>query len=100
VSFDKGCYLGQEVIARIHFRGKVNRSLRGLIFEPGSEPRAGSELTWNDEVVGVMNSVANSPAIGCSIGLAIVHHKAAPGSELTTLAGSCRLVELPFLSSC
>ncbi len=96
VSFEKGCYLGQEVIARIHFRGKVNRSLRGVVFDPGSEPRAGVELRRNEEVVGVMNSVAGSPAMGRPIGLAIVHHKAEPGSELSTPAGSCRLVELPF----
>lgn len=96
VSFEKGCYLGQEVIARIHFRGKVNRSLRGLVFEPDSEPRARTELRWNDEVVGVMNSVADSPAMGRPIGLAIVHHKAEPGTDLATPFGSCRLVELPF----
>lgn len=96
VSFEKGCYLGQEVIARIHFRGKVNRSLRGLVFEPGIKPRSGARLLRQDEPVGVMNSVAPSPLLGCSIGLAIVHHKAASGSLLETESGSCRLVELPF----
>ncbi|MCP4201956.1 MAG: folate-binding protein YgfZ [bacterium] len=96
VSYEKGCYLGQEVVARIHFRGKVNRSLRGLVFPAGSGPASGIELTWSDEVVGVMNSVAYSPAARRPIGLAIVHHKAEPGSELSTPAGPCRLVELPF----
>ena len=96
VNFDKGCYLGQEIVARIHFRGKINRSLRGLVFEPDSEPRAGVELVWNDEVVGVMNSVAVSPAMGHPIGLAIVHRKAESGAEVSTPYGPCRLVDLPF----
>lgn len=96
VSFEKGCYLGQEVIARIHFRGKVNRSLRGLVFEPDAAPRAGIELSWQGEVVGVMNSVAISPLMGRPVGLAIVHHKAEPGSTLDTGYGPCRLIELPF----
>ncbi len=96
VNFDKGCYLGQEVVARIHFRGKVSRSLRGLVFEPDSEPRAGVELVWNDQIVGVMNSVAGSPAMGCPIGLAIVHRKAESGADLSTPYGPCRLVDLPF----
>lgn len=96
VSFEKGCYLGQEVIARIHFRGKVNRSLRGLMFEPEARPPAGLSLLWNGEAVGVMNSVAHSPALGHPVGLAIVHHKAEVGGVLSTAAGSCRLVELPF----
>ena len=96
VSFEKGCYLGQEVIARIHFRGKVNRSLRGLLFEPEARPRAGLPLLWNGEAVGVMNSVARSPTLGRPVGLAIVHHKAEVEGVLSTAVGSCRLVELPF----
>jgi folate-binding Fe-S cluster repair protein YgfZ len=96
VSFEKGCYLGQEVIARIHFRGKVNRSLRGLVFPQGARPGTGLALRWSEETVGVMNSVADSPVLGCSIGLAVVHHKAAVGCELSTDAGPCKLVELPF----
>jgi len=97
VSYEKGCYLGQEVVARIHFRGKVNRSLRGLLFEPESLPTLGMELTSGGETVGVVGIVAESVRLGRPIGLAIVHHKAKPGGELVTAGGRCRLVELPFL---
>lgn len=97
VSFEKGCYLGQEVIARIHFRGKVNRSLRGLVFEKGAAIASGARLLAGGDAVGVVNSSAESPLMGRPIGLAIVHHKAAIGAELATDAGDpCRLVELPF----
>ncbi|MFQ5525494.1 MAG: YgfZ/GcvT domain-containing protein [Thermoanaerobaculia bacterium] len=96
VSYDKGCYLGQEVIARIHFRGKVNRSLRGLVFEPNDEPQAGAALELEGDGVGAASSIAYSPLHERPIGLGIVHHKAEPGTTLTTPFGSCRLVELPF----
>ena len=42
VSYTKGCYLGQEVVARIHYRGGVQKALRGLVFQPGSTPSAGN----------------------------------------------------------
>lgn len=97
VSFEKGCYLGQEVVARIHFRGKVNRGLRGLVFEPGPRVETPCRLLSNGETVGVANSVADSPLLGERIGLAIVHHKAEVGSVLATDRNvGCRLVDLPF----
>lgn len=96
VSFEKGCYLGQEVVARIHFRGKVNRVLRGLILAPAAEPPSELELLLGDEAVGTCRSLAYSPKLESVIGLAVVHRKAEPGAELATVAGTCRLVELPF----
>ncbi len=98
VSYEKGCYLGQEVVARIHFRGKVNRVLRGLLFEPGSRPEPGAQASLAGEVVGVTGGVAASPRFERPIGLSIVHRKAEPGAQLATAHGPCRLVELPFES--
>lgn len=85
VSYTKGCYLGQEVVARIHYRGHVNRQLRGLVFE-GEAPPPGTPLTHEGEEVGRLGSVATT-AVG-AIGLAILHRKAvAPGTLL--MAGGC-----------
>src|SRR4029077_161313 len=62
VSFTKGCYVGQETVARLHYRGKPNRHLRGLLLSaPG---RTGDELTFEGRPVGRLGSVALSPRFG------------------------------------
>src|SRR5207302_8144839 len=62
VSFTKGCYVGQETVARLHYRGKPNRHLRGLrLSAPAS---TGDEVTLSGKVVGSLGSVAASPRIG------------------------------------
>jgi folate-binding protein YgfZ len=61
VSFTKGCYPGQEPIARLHHRGKVNRSLRALEVE-GAEP--GAEIRHGDKVVGRVTSAVTDRALG------------------------------------
>jgi len=61
VSFTKGCYPGQEPIARLHYRGKVNRSLRVIEVE-GADP--GDEITHGDKVVGRITSAVNDRALG------------------------------------
>ena len=62
VSFTKGCYPGQEPIARQHYRGKVNRRLRVLDLDGAAEP--GDELTLEGKVVGRVTSTANGVALG------------------------------------
>jgi folate-binding protein YgfZ len=61
VSFTKGCYPGQEPIARLHYRGKVNRSLRALEVE-GAQP--GEEIHYGDKVVGRVTSAVRDRALG------------------------------------
>jgi folate-binding protein YgfZ len=61
VSFTKGCYPGQEPIARLHYRGKVNRSLRALEVE-GSAP--GDEIRHGEKVVGRITSAVADRALG------------------------------------
>ena len=61
VSFTKGCYPGQEPIARLHYRGKVNRSLRALEVE-GAQP--GEEIHYGDKVVGRVTRAVRDPALG------------------------------------
>jgi folate-binding protein YgfZ len=61
VSFSKGCYPGQEPIARLRYRGKVNRSLRALEVE-GAQP--GEEIRYGDKVVGRVTSAVGDRALG------------------------------------
>jgi folate-binding protein YgfZ len=95
VSFTKGCYVGQETVARLYYRGKPNRQLRGLKL---SAPVAtGAEIALGDRVVGRLGSVAESPALG-SIALALVRREAPPGSDVAVGADQVDavVVELPF----
>jgi folate-binding protein YgfZ len=95
VDFEKGCYVGQETVARLHYKGKPNRHLRGLLL---SEPaRTGDELVLGDKVVGRVGSAVLSPARG-PIALAIVRREAAPGETVEVGEGRARatVVELPF----
>ena len=94
VSFTKGCYVGQETVARLFYRGKPNRHLRGLKLSAEVEP--GTPLLLGEKEVGRVTSVAVSPALG-PIGLALVRRQAEPGS--TIAAGedaTAEVVELPF----
>jgi tRNA-modifying protein YgfZ len=95
VSFTKGCYIGQEPVARLHHRGKPNRHLRGLRLDGPAE--TGDALLLGDKEVGRVGSFCVSPAHG-PIALAIVRREAEPGAELAVgEAGvTARVVDLPF----
>jgi len=93
VSFAKGCYVGQETVARLHYKGKPNRHLRGLRL---SAPLAsGTELTLDGKPVGRLGSVVDSPAHG-PIALALVRREAEPGATLAAGDATATVVELPF----
>jgi tRNA-modifying protein YgfZ len=80
VSFTKGCYVGQETVARLHYKGKPNRHLRGLrLSEPG---RTGDVVMLGDREVGRLGSTAVSPVHG-PIALAVIRREAEPGAEVT-----------------
>ncbi|HEX2358605.1 MAG TPA: glycine cleavage T C-terminal barrel domain-containing protein [Solirubrobacterales bacterium] len=97
IDFDKGCYIGQEPVARLHYRGKPNRRLRGLRLSAAVEP--GAALRLGDREVGTVGSAGVSPACG-PIALAIVRREAEPGATLAVEGGaSAELVELPFRNS-
>ncbi len=95
VSFTKGCYIGQETVARLHYKGKPNRHLRGLRLSGPAAP--GAALRLGDKEVGKLGSAVVSPALG-RIGLAIVRREAEPGSELAVGEDgvTARVVALPF----
>jgi aminomethyltransferase len=101
IAFDKGCYTGQEVVARIHYRGHVNRHLRGIRFEGPVEhgrPDAGAELFHEGRSVGLVTSRTESPALG-PIALAYVRREIEPGTRLRTEEdgpADALVCELPF----
>jgi tRNA-modifying protein YgfZ len=93
VSFTKGCYVGQETVARLHYRGKPNRHLRGLrLTEPAER---GAELLLGEKVVGRIGSSCVSPRFG-PIALALVRREAAPGDTVLVDGAEAEVVELPF----
>jgi tRNA-modifying protein YgfZ len=95
VNFEKGCYVGQETVARLHYKGKPNRHLRGLRLSAPAE--RGDALLLGEREVGRLGSTCVSPAIG-PIGLALVRREAAPGDTLAVADGdtTAEVVELPF----
>jgi folate-binding protein YgfZ len=98
VSFSKGCYVGQETVARLYYRGKPNRHLRGLrLIEPAAAVASGEELRLGERPVGHLGSVVHSPKLG-AVGLALMRREAAPG--VTVAVGehgvSAEVLELPF----
>ena len=95
VSFTKGCYVGQETVARLFYRGKPNRNLRGL--RCSAEVSAGDEVAFDGRSVGTLTSVAASPRFG-QIALALIRREAPPGSAVAvgSEAVAAEVVELPF----
>lgn len=97
VSFTKGCYVGQETVARLYYKGKPNRQLRGLrLSEPAPE---GADLHLDGKLVGRLTSSLRSPTLG-PIGLALLRREVAVGDSLS--AGDrqaiAEVVELPFFA--
>jgi tRNA-modifying protein YgfZ len=95
VDFEKGCYIGQEPVARLHYRGKPNRTLRGLRLS--APALTGEPLRLGDKEVGRLGTSCLSPALG-PIALAIVRREAETGDELSVGDGgvTAELVGLPF----
>ncbi|HUC07005.1 MAG TPA: folate-binding protein [Solirubrobacterales bacterium] len=95
VNFEKGCYIGQETVARLHYKGKPNRHLRGLRLSAFASP--GAVLRLGEKEVGKLGGSCISPVHG-PVALAIVRREAEPGAEL--LVGedgvTARVVDLPF----
>jgi folate-binding protein YgfZ len=94
VDFEKGCYIGQEPVARLHYRGKPNRLLRGLRLEAPAE--SGVALRLGDRELGTVGTACVSPALG-PIALAVLRKEAAVGDRIQVgSGGSAEVAELPF----
>lgn len=99
ISFTKGCYVGQEVVARIHFRGHVNRHLRGLLCGEQLPPMRAALHDAGGKAVGDVRTAVHSPRLG-AIALAMVRREVGMGGTLTARweSGESRVevVPLPF----
>lgn len=101
VSYTKGCYVGQETVARVHFRGHVNKHLRGLRFAGGELPATGAQLIDDEaKVVGDVRSTALSPSVG-PIAIGMVRREIPLGATVTARSGDesfrATVVALPFV---
>jgi folate-binding protein YgfZ len=95
VSFTKGCYVGQEPVARMHYRGHPNRLLRGLLL---SRPAAvGEPILGGDKEMGKVTSACVSPALG-PIALAVLRREIESSDQVQVGPGgpAANVIELPF----
>lgn len=98
VSYTKGCYVGQETIARIKTYGQVNRLLVGLTFE-GEPAREGDAIAVDGKEAGRVTTVAFAPRLGRPAALAIVRREhAEPGTRLAAGAATAVVKALPLVS--
>ena len=82
ISYTKGCYVGQETVARVHFRGHVNKHLRGIHAAGLDSPPAGATLHDDTgQQVGDVRTAVRSPRLG-GIALAMIRREVVPGASL------------------
>ena len=100
VSYNKGCYIGQEVVARVKYRGHVNRALSGLVLEGDRVPAVGATVLVEGQAVGRITSAVRSIVLGKPIALGYVRREHfAPGTPVTVQDGDltpAHVAALPF----
>src|SRR6185369_34257 len=103
VSYTKGCYVGQEIIARIKYRGHVAKKLTGVVFEQPVNVAVGATIDSADgKEAGRLTSVTSSPRLGRTIALAYLKYNyLAAGTSVKVISGpevfEARVTELPFV---
>lgn len=95
VSFTKGCYVGQETVARLFYKGKPNRELRGLRSATPLAPGTVLTLPGDERALGTVTSATVSPTHG-PLALALVRRQAPPGTTVSAGSQQAEVVELPF----
>lgn len=101
VSYTKGCYVGQEIIARIKYRGHVAKKMRGLVFERPAMVASGTTIQSKDgKDIGQVTSSVYSPHLGRRLALGYLKFDyIAPATEVKTSDGvPARVVDLPFVN--
>ena len=101
LSFNKGCYVGQEIVERARSRGHVNWKLMGLRLELGAQvPKPSEVLTAEGKTVGEVTSACFSPSLNRPVALAYLRREVSePGTKLAFATGSlAEVVQLPFVS--
>ena len=97
INFTKGCYLGQETVARIDALGHVNRRLAGVRFFGPEVPTAGTELRSAGTAAGHITSASFSPQLGAPLAIAMLRREhMAPESMLESAMGKCEVIALPL----
>jgi folate-binding protein YgfZ len=97
ISFTKGCYLGQETVARIDALGHVNRTLAGVRFAGDDVPPPGCDVSAAGTVVGQVTSAAWSPRLSSPLALAYLRRGAnEPGVRLSSAVGEAEVIALPL----
>lgn len=106
ISFTKGCYLGQETVARIDALGHVNRRFVAIAIDGWSgdaslqETTGGAVVRCGDEVVGRLTSICYSPTLGCGLGLGLVQAKVVDAARPLEVGGAAaRVVAVPLQES-
>jgi len=103
VSFTKGCYIGQEIIARIKYRGHVAKKLSGLMFEQDEPIEVGATIkSAEGKDIGRVTSVARSPRLNRTIALGYVRYEyLAAGTNVKVISGGLEVAAtvevLPFV---
>jgi folate-binding protein YgfZ len=93
VSYEKGCYTGQETVARLHFRGHTNRDLRGLAWSAGA-PLIDARIVSGEKEVGSVRSVLSLPTR--RIALALIRREVETGQVVTAGGVPATVIDLPF----
>ncbi|MBX7168400.1 MAG: hypothetical protein K1X74_18840 [Pirellulales bacterium] len=97
ISFTKGCYIGQETVARLDALGHVNKTLCGVVFDSREPPAPGTTLTLAGQEVGQVTSAAYLPRLERAVGLGFVRREAhAPGTVLECGTVAARVAQLPL----
>jgi len=102
VSYTKGCYIGQETVARVKYRGHINRGLSGVVLDGETVPSHGDAILAEDKEVGRVTSAARSITLGKPIAIGYVRREHfEPGSAVSVKSGerlnSARVCDLPFV---
>ena len=101
INYEKGCYIGQEVVAKVKYLGHVNRRFTGLMFSGTELPTPRSPIQKGGREVGYITTALFSPGLNKPIALGFVSRAAyAPGTEVEVVSGekllSASIAELPF----
>lgn len=94
ISFTKGCYLGQETVARLDALGHVNRKLTALSFEGNAF--SGEEVLADDKHVGNLSSCCYSPQLGCGLGLGVLSTRVANAAKISVAGVDAEIRKVPL----
>lgn len=94
VSYTKGCYTGQETVARLHFRGHTNKELKGLVWQNPAQPDDSPVLDQDGKEVGTVSSMLSSS--DRTIGMGVIRRTVEPGAQVVAGGVPATVVALPF----